>query len=305
MEVTVDKSTRIALGFATHPDAFQCGREAAQEAKNQLTDGPVPLVLIVGPGNVHFKDFIEGARLVLGEEGLVAIPTDRAFSNETTLTGACFVAALQTSGIRVSIAADDVYNNNILRSTTALVSQFRRMRGNAAREFGHRGCLVFSHQLAEENRELPSTLAADMGLESWMVGAATAAERGSGLVCSNKTIQHGLVGVEFLSSVPWGVGSVAIDSFMTQAEVYREALKTAVRDALGQLQSNPACFGLVLFDLSNESQPPLPYDILNSASTILPHVPLLGLSTTHNFVRRPQRAVPKENDSILVLLVPA
>src|SRR4051812_48792944 len=103
MEALIDKTTRVGLGFATHSDAFQCGREAAQEAKSQMGDGPASLSLIVGPGTVHFKDFIEGARLVLGEESLIAIPTDHPTSNSTSLKNATFVAALQLPGTKISI----------------------------------------------------------------------------------------------------------------------------------------------------------------------------------------------------------
>lgn len=304
MDATIDKSTRVGLGFATHTDAFQCGREAAQAAKSQLMEGPVSLVLIVGPSSVYFKDFIEGARLVLGEDTLVALPTAHTFSNETTLPNSCFVVALQTASMRVSIASDELTNNNALRGTTALISQFRRLRGNMAREFTHRGALIFSHHLSLANKERISLFGADMGLESWILGGSTVAEQGCPAMCLNKTVQQGLIGVEFLSLTPWGVGSVEIGPFMSQTDVYREALKTAMRDALGNMQSRPACFGLVLFDLANGDAKP-PADILSTAAAILPHVPLLGVSTTRNFVRRPQRAVVKENDSILVLLVPA
>ncbi len=304
MDGTIVKSTRIGLGFATHSDAFQCGREAAQEAKNQLPDGPTPLVLIIGPGTVHFKDFVEGARLVLGEEGLVAIPTDRALSSETSLQGACFVVTIQTHGMRISIASDEVDMANLLRGSTALMSQFRKQRGNAARENTHRGGLIFSHQLPAGSG-LVSLLNADMGLESWMVGASTVSEKEAPLICSNTTINKGLVGIEFLSALPWGIGSVEIGFFKNQADVLREALKTALREAVGQLQSHPACFGFVFFDLGKDSVAALPNDILAGAASILPYVPLLGLSTKQNFVRRPQRSVPKENDSIVVLLVPA
>ena len=304
MDATIAKSTRIGLGFASHPDAFQCGREAAQEAKNQLTGGAVSLVLIVGPSTVHFKDFIEGARLVLGEETLVVVPTERAFSTETALPNACFVAALQAPAMRTSIAAENLENDKLLRGTTALISHFRKARGNAAREFAHRGCLVFSSNLSAAN-DLPSLLAADMGLESWMVGAAAITRGETSMICSNQTISNGLVGIEFLSTDPWGIGSVAVSSFSVQADVYREALKTAVRDAAGQMPSHPPCFGLVLFDSTAGAKPPLPDDIMASAASVLPGVPLLGLLTTRHFVRRPQRSTAKENDSILVVLVPA
>ena len=107
MDLTLEQSTHIGLGYATHPDAFQRGREAAQLAKNQPPNGPINLVLVFGPGDIHLKDFIEGVRLVMGEETLIAVPCERVMTNETNLSGACFVVGLQTPGMRISIASDE------------------------------------------------------------------------------------------------------------------------------------------------------------------------------------------------------
>src|SRR4051812_12024844 len=113
MDALIDKTIRAGLGYATHSDAFQCGREAAQEAKGQLSEGSPSLVLIVGSETVHFTDFIEGARLVLGEDALVAIPSKLLLSNETTSPHAGYVAALQLPGMKVSIASDEMSRQNI------------------------------------------------------------------------------------------------------------------------------------------------------------------------------------------------
>ncbi len=306
MDLTLDKSTHVGLGFATHSDAFQCGREAAQTAKSQLPDGNVDLVFVFGPGNVRFKDFVEGVRLVMGEETLVAIPSDHVISNETQVADACMVAALQLPHTRVSIGSAEIDISQLLRGTTALISQFRRKRGNAFREHAHRGCLIVSNGLNDENDFLPSTICSDIGLESWMIGGSTATGKNAPIVCMNRTMASALIGIEFISSKPWGVGSVTINSFMSQSDLVREAVKTALRDAHGQMQSTPVAFGLVIFEQSREgTEIKLANDILKSASSVLPNVPLIGISMVRHFVRRINRSVPAENDFVVTMLVPA
>ena len=305
MDLTIDKSTRIGLGYAAHSDAFQCGREAAQAAKGQLPDASVTLALIVGPPTVHFKDFVEGARLAIGEECLVAIPAQKALSNETNMANACFVVAFQTTKMRISIAADEVDSGEIIKGTTSLLSQFKRQRGNALRELAHRGCLSFSHQLSDNSGNQAASLAADMGFESWVLGGSTLSDQGTPMVYLNKTMRRGLVGIEFLSRTPWGVGSVAVDSFPKHADVYREAIKTALREASAQMpSSSPPRFGLILFDVPAEQHALLSDNLLSSATQAFPNVPLLAISASNLFVRRPQRAIPQQNDSIVALLVP-
>ena len=74
METTLENQTYIGMGFANLVDAFQAGREAAQMAKRELPDrATVDLVLALGPDSAHFQDFVEGVRLVSGEEKLIGI----------------------------------------------------------------------------------------------------------------------------------------------------------------------------------------------------------------------------------------
>src|SRR5262245_40595008 len=66
-ETKPDASTCIGMGYASRPDAFQSGREAAQMAKRQMPHGHMDVVIVFAPDNVRFKDYVEGARLVMGE----------------------------------------------------------------------------------------------------------------------------------------------------------------------------------------------------------------------------------------------
>lgn len=305
MDVLTEKSTRIGFGYATHLDPFQCGREAAQSAKLQLPEGPVHLVLIFGPPTNSLNDFIEGVRLVLGDECLVAIPTDRTFSNETPLSNTCFIVAFHSPETQISIATDEISPSEILKGTTSLASQFRRHHTTNQLKKTHRGCLVFSHNLSDKNNEVAPMLGADMGLESWMVGTATATNKRTSLIGKYKNIQQGLLGIEFISPFPWGVGSVAIDSFRNEPNVFLEAIQTTLRDANAQMKESPPCFGLIIFDLSAEAEKKFPADILSHNVNLLSHIPLLAISGTRLFSRRHHRSVPQPNNSVLALLVPS
>jgi hypothetical protein len=164
MELATERPTQVGLGYATHPDAFQCGREAAQIAKNQLPEARVDMVLVFGPCSLRFKDFIEGVRLVMGEETLIAIPSAHVMSSETSEINTSFVVALQSASMRLSIASNQSSDPTHSQGTTSLITQFRRSRGNAFREYTHRGSLVFSHHLPEKNNRISHNMAADMGL---------------------------------------------------------------------------------------------------------------------------------------------
>lgn len=305
MNLALDKTTRIGLGHAAHADAFQGGREAAQMAKSQLTDSKLDLVLAFGPGNVRFKDFIEGVRLVTGENNLIGIPVGHAVSTEQTSPDSCFVLILQSTSTQFSIAAQDVQPGQLLSGATSIMSQFRQARGNSIRNFKHRGLLLFKHFFAEQKNSLAYQIASDMGLETWMVGGVPLLEKSNPFVCQNSTIQNGLVGIECLSQQPWGIGSVNTGSFPTQADVYREATKSAMREALAHLAGSAPVFGLIFFDLPSEISSNDAQTILDGAALLVPHVPIIGIPTQRRFVRPLNQPLKMEKESVVALLVPA
>ena len=83
--------TSVGLGLAVQADPFQSGREAAQMAKSTMGDQSIQIVLALGPSNKHFKEFVEGVRLVSGNMPLVGIPTDRVMVSELYSPKACVV----------------------------------------------------------------------------------------------------------------------------------------------------------------------------------------------------------------------
>ncbi len=305
MDTLVDRKTQLGLGFATHPDAFQCGREAAQAAKNQLPAGAIDLVLIFGPGKIHFKDFVEGVRLVIGEDVLIAVPSDAVLSSESKIANTWIVLAFQLPETRISIASTNINSQEILRGSTSLITQYRKLRGNMLREFPHHGSIVFSHHLSDARQRIAKTLSADFGLDNWIIGVASQADQTVPIYCGNSTTIRGLIGLEILSRRPWGVGSVAMEAFKTQSDVTREAIKTALREATAQLQNNVPCFGFIFFLSHHNHTVPVRFETLKEISTQMSGLPLIAVSTENQFVRRPNRSIPNDGDSILVMVVPS
>src|SRR5688500_15904190 len=108
MDLTLDRSTHVGLGYAAQADAFQSGREAAQMAKSQLPDGRLDLAVVLAPGNVHFKDFVEGVRLVTGDETLLGVPVTQTLSTEHTSPDACLVLLLRFAATRATLSFADM-----------------------------------------------------------------------------------------------------------------------------------------------------------------------------------------------------
>src|SRR5262245_14547967 len=105
MEISHEKTTCIGYGFSTLADAFQAGREAAQMAKSQTPDVPIDLAIAASPSDIHFKDFIEGVRLVTGENTLVGVPTPWVFSSESPNTRSRVVLLLQSEIQRLTVVS--------------------------------------------------------------------------------------------------------------------------------------------------------------------------------------------------------
>ncbi len=302
MDTALEKSTCVGLGYASRADAFQSGREAAQMAKGQLPDGPFDLVLAFGPSTIHFKDFVEGVRLVTGEECLLGIPTARVLAGNQAPPENCAVLILQSSSSRFSLACNS--NAPPLAAATALLTQFREARGNIRDQFEHHGILLVDAQPPSRSA-MAALIAADAGLESQVVAISTRLEKNAPLVCRNTSLTSGSAGMEWLSHTNWGIGTVGVGAFLNQPDILRNAVKTAWRDASAQRDENAAAFGLLLIDLPVDriSEDDIP-GIFEHASATAKNMPLVGLVTSHLSLRCPGRFPLAQKNSVAVLLVP-
>jgi hypothetical protein len=145
MATTLVDRTVVAIGHGHQADAFQRGREAAQTAKSHFRTGSPSLVLTFGPDNVHFKDLIEGVRLVTGEETLIGIPVRRVISKDAFSPEASVVLAIHSSEMHFSFGAVPVLPGQFSAVTISAFSQIRNARGNIRKQFSDQGLLVFDN----------------------------------------------------------------------------------------------------------------------------------------------------------------
>lgn len=305
MELTFENTTHIGLGHATQADAFQCGREAAQMAKHQLPAHIGDLVLVFCPSGIHFKDFIEGVRLVTGEDKLIGVPVDWVLSNDLPSLDACVVLVLQLSGTHFTIASSKEDSVALDSDLTAFLSQCRQGRGNASKLYDHHGILFFENRDPMQKSDLANHIAVDAGLETWVVGASPKGAETHPIICRDNAISNGLAGIEFFSSTPFGIGSVGTGAFSNQLEIYKEAAKSSARDALAQMGAHPPSLGFVFIDVPENavSRDDLS-DIFRSIRSLLHNTPIVMIPTRHQFSRCSNRSIAVHKGSVITVLVP-
>ena len=305
MDNRTESAIHIGLGFANRADAFQSGREAAQMALSQVPEGIPELVMVFGPGDAHFQNFIEGVRLVTGEETLVGVPVRRILSPDVSAPDACATLVVRSTDAVFSIASADIENDAATPAATSLFTQIRHQRGNARRAFDFSGLLVFENGTDATRRPLAEEITADAGLQSWLLGSRPTPEGQAGLICRNRSYDAGAVAVECLTNAPWGLSTVSVGVFKDRPDIHREAVRTAMRDARSQIQGAKPALGLLFFDFPIESfdQNDL-LDLLESAISVVPNTPLIGIPTGSHFSRSAEGSILSERDSVAALLVP-
>jgi hypothetical protein len=305
MNITLENSTHIGMGYATLADAFQCGREAAQMAKGQIPEGEFSAVLVFGPSGIHFKDFIDGARLVTGNDKLIGIPVNWVLSNDLASLDSCVVLIIQSTSMQFTVVSSGPQPKNLLTEITSVLSECRQKRGNNRKLFDYSGLLLF-HNIISQPQNLAHQLTADMSLDAWILGMTASSKEASPLVFEDTLITRGLVAMECLSPSPWGLSSVGLDSFKKEKDVYRESVKTILRDATSQLQGNKPLFGFLFCDFPGDkiSRDDL-WDIFHSAESKSHNFPLIVLPCGNPFTRGQDRALSMHKHSIACCLLPS
>lgn len=304
MEISHEKTTCIGFGFSTLADAFQAGREAAQMAKSQTPDSPIDLALAVGPADIHFKDFVEGVRLVTGENALLGISAPWVFSTEAPNPRSRTVLLIQADRQRISVVSSPEEASPLV-AVTSLLTDLRALRGNARLDHDFHGIIAIDNNADASRQSLVHHLAADAGLESWLTGFALWPGSNAPIICGPHRLQHGVAAIECLSSGPWGLGWVDTSAFPPDAGVRREAAHSSMREALAQLQSRKPCAGLLLIASSGEPVPELEgRDLFHSAGLAVSNVPLIGIPVRAPYVRADGRTVAHATEGIISLLVP-
>lgn len=304
MSITSNKNIQLGIGFSSLTDAFQCGREAAQMAKNQLSGAPVNLVVVMGPDTLQFQDFIEGVRLITGEDQLIGIPANKIYSTEAAAVDVYYVILLSSQTAHISITFSDILDNTFTATVTSILHQLRQIRGNASFNEPYGGIVLLEHLSLAEKKLFVEKFSLDVGFKTDVIALTPEAEGRNPFFVRSRSVEQGIVALEYLSPQRWGLGSVDIESFENKPGILKEAVKSALRDAMSQIKGSSTALGILLFSSDNKNFKEEPPDLLMAASQCLPHVPFIGMSVRHQFLRAVNRSALPQKESVIALLIP-
>lgn len=307
METALETLTWTGLGISGHADSFQRGREAAQMAQHQLPGGSSDLILVLSQPTIHTQDFIEGTRLITQEDALIGIPTPYFFSETVDGAQEGSVIMVRSLSQAFTLASVDIDAEKPLLSLTSFFTQLREERGNRCHNFPSRGLFLFCNSEKKPQENLMRHILAEVLPETWVVGLSPL--RGKiplPLVCRNKRLDQGLMGIECLSQEPWGVSSVNIDAFINQKDIVTKAAHTCLLDAMSLLRGRRPALLFLLLNLQNHPwKPGALQEMVRSHFPEIKNVPFVYLPTNNLCVRAPNRPVSHGAYFIAVVAVPA
>lgn len=304
MSLTLEQNIHFGLGFGSLKDAFQSGRESAQMAKSQLPNGPADLVIVLGPDSPHFQDFIEGVRLITGEDQLIGMPVKRIFSTEATGNDLAYVLMFRSFTSPLSLTFTEVRDEKMNVTITSLLHQLRQIRGNMSFVEPHGGLLIIDRIGDDKTAAFVEKFSMELGFKSDLICLTPQEGLQNPFVVRSRGVGRGLIALEYLSPLRWGLGSVELKSFDKKSGIYAEGAKSAMRDALAQLKGHPPAAGLLFFNGNPEDAGEDPLDILNGAAALLPHIPVMGIPTSRQFLRSANRSAIAQPASIIGFLIP-
>lgn len=275
-------------------------------ARSQLKEAAPDLVLAFAPSNDHFQDFIEGVRLVTGEEGLIGVAVERVVTNELFTPQACVVAMIRVPESRVTIATAGAAPDGRDAALTEILTTFRAARGNLARQYDHRGTFIIEHAPAGADPAFPLLAMSETALDAWFIQISPRQSAPSPVICRDRIISTGRIATEILAERPWGVGVVETAAFPQEATILAQAAKTALRDAANQMDGALPAFGLLF--LNEPSSAALEGDfsaVFREAQSVMGGQPLVGILVKNGFFHVPGRPNVSGRQSVAALLVPA
>ncbi|MFN0118571.1 MAG: hypothetical protein ACKVQC_09815 [Elusimicrobiota bacterium] len=299
MEVLSSKNNRVGIGQATLPDPFQCGREAAQMAKNQLADGVFNLALVFGSEDQHFTDYLEGVRLVTGEEHLIGLPLAPLFLSDLPSIQIPMVALLQLPNTKLSFCSEQLNESNAVFATTSLMTQIKQARGITKQQYDFRGFFSFQNMA---NPEVDRNIGIDLGLEPWFLNSTIPQEYPNPLICRNRIIKKGIIGFEILSHLPWGVGQVSIEAFDKKTAIYKEGIKSAIRVALHQIQGRDPLLVFLSFNIPLMNEEGI--QILAEAKQLIKDTPIIGIPIRNHSCRGINQMTFNQTSSFVAVAIP-
>lgn len=272
-------------------------------AKSQTADMAIDLTLAVGPSDIHFKDFVEGVRLVTGENALIGVPAPWVFATDAPNSRTRAVLLLRSENQRLTVVSSPEEENPLV-TVTSLITDLRAERGNAQLDFDLHGLVAIDNLAGASRPAVTRHLAADAGLESWLVSVSLWPSEASPIICGPQIISRGMTLLECLSNGSWGTGWVETSAFPNETDVRREAARASVREAIGQLQSRKPAAGLLVVASQDEPFPEAEaHDLFRAAGAVSPHLPLIGFPVRFPFLRTGGRTV-EGLEGVVSLLVP-
>jgi hypothetical protein len=304
MDITSVQLMKAAIGHSAQSDAFQSGREAAQSAKQQLPDGKTQIAFALGPESSSLQDFVEGVRLVTGDEGLVGLPSARLLTNEIFLPQSRLVCLIQSNYANITAASSPRKKGYLTASLTSVLSQHRARRGNGCHQFFQRGLIVIDNSSEESVDALLHRAGVEFGLDGWIVALKPHGEPPLPLLCGDAVLSTGLIGIEILSQETVGIGSVNTGAFKDGSQVVREAVKAAIREARTQLTS-AASIGFLIynFDMDAKTAADVQMDLKRKELGVH-DVPMVGFQTASHGVKYPHRTDTTPVQSVTAVLLP-
>ena len=270
----------------------------AQMAKTQHSNDSPSLVLALSDTGVHFKDFIEGVRLVMGEDLLIGLPREPWLAQDAPSheTGAVVIVTSKTNDFFVAPHRTSIHHIEV--GTTHLAAATHLHQSN--------GLIVFGEEDIISNNIFQRALIADMDPDTWSVGAGWGFKSNNSIVCQNHFLNHGVAAIGVRSREPWHVATVGLGSFRNQPQFLEQGIKTAVRSALHQKNGNDIAFGLLLLNSFKDLESHEAHRAISqSMSLACPHTPWLGLTTDAHFVHHNDRWHPSPIETLTLILVPA
>ncbi len=290
------------MGMAHHVDAFQGGREAAQAAKQLLNSGSIHLAIAVGPGDVHFQDFIEGTRLVIGEESLVGFPSTQVVTNNSTSSDVSAVFLYHSSESKVSIASHLKNGHSDMAAISSVLTQLKSKRGNDPQSYENRYLILLENFNSEEAISTARKGRFEAGLFTQVIAINSALLTHTPLISQDRHIQPGLVAIEFLTQETWGIASINLSEFKNHKGIYAEAAKTIIRKALAQTKSKPA-IGIVFSNCAKDVVDSKDWEsIFQVGETLIPGMPMVGMNTADIYIHLNDQPHLSNKDSMSILL---
>jgi hypothetical protein len=248
---------------------------------------------------------MEGVRLVSGSDDMIGVPTSKIVMNDILPPESGIVAAFQTKNSQISIASSSIDDRNIFPAITSVLTQFRQSRGNIQHQFEYHGIIAFTNVTTADPLALFDNLTIDAGLDSWLVGVSLTPAPSMPLLCRDESILSGLIAIECLSNSSWGLGYVDTSSFPKDLKTMREASRTALREALNQLQGEDPAAALIFLGGNSVSLSSTDLQqLLQGDSQPGLNFPILTFQCQNCLVRPTDRALLHGQDIITALVVP-